>query len=238
MSPEQAREAILQNLRAGGPVVPLPGSAITPQGYRCAVCTAGEEISSFVNRLLAGGVSYAEAHRALAPINEARVATDLPEIGYQSVMRHGRTHLPAKAAAAREIVERRARAVGLDVEQGTANIITEAAFAEAMMVKAFQDMSEVDVSPSDGLAAAKFLNQLMMAERGNVGLETAFAELGYLIEAVKEAVPQHYWSAITAKIEEKRGSRNVIDVEVTEDFDPGEQPDEEFNPPDDEGDEL
>jgi hypothetical protein len=120
----------------------------------------------------------------------------------------------------------------LDVEEGATNILTLAGYAEAMMTKAHQDMADVSVTPAEGLAAAKFLNQLMMAERGNVGLETAFAELGYLIEAVKEAVPQQYWSAITAKIEEKRGSR-VIDAEVTDEFDPGEQPEEDFNPPED-----
>ena len=104
------------------------------------------------------------------------------------------------------------------------------------MTRAFQDMSVVDVTPAEGLQAAKFLNQLLMSERGNVGMETAFAELGYLIEAVKEAVPQQYWSTIMAKIDEKRGSR-VIDAEV-EEFDPGEQPEEEFNPPDDGEDRL
>lgn len=236
MSPDETREAIRQNLlRASGePVVPLiPGTAITPRGYRCAVCTAGEEVVTFVNRVIVGGATYADAHRALAVVNDARVTTGLPEIGYQSVLRHGRDHLPAKSAAIREIVERRARAAQLDVEEGTTNIITMAAYAEAMMTKAFQDMSGVDVTPGEGLQAVKFLHQLMQAERGSVGLETAFAELGYLIEAVKESVPQQYWSIITAKIEEKRGSR-VIDAEVQEDeFDPGVQVEEEFNPPDD-----
>lgn len=209
----------------------VPGREITPRGYRCLVCNAGDEVVVFVNRVLANGATYAEAHRALSAINEARIAQGQAEIGYQSVLRHGRDHLPARSAAVREIVERRARNAGLNVEEGTANIITSAAYAEAMMVKAFQDMSSAEVTPSDGLQAAKFLEQLMRAERGNVGLETAFAELGYLIEAVKEAVPQHYWAAITAKIEEKRGTR-VIDVEVDE-FDPGEQPEEDFNPSDD-----
>lgn len=213
---------------------PVPTTALVPRGFRCAVCTAGDEVVAFVNRLIVGGATYAEAHRALGAINEARVAQDQPEISYQSVMRHGREHLPARSAAVREIVERRARALQLDVEEGTANILTTAAYAEAVMTKAFQDISTVEVTISEGLQAARFLEQLMRAERGNVGLETAFAELGYLIEAVKEAVPQQYWGAITAKIEEKRGSR-VIDAEVQdpEEFDPGEQPEEEFSPADD-----
>lgn len=209
----------------------VPGREIVPRGYRCLVCNAGGEVVAFVNRLIVGGATYAEAHRALSVINEARVDQGQPEIGYQSVLRHGRDHLPARAAAVREIVERRARAAQLDVEEGTTNIITQAAFAEAVMVKAFQEISTTDVTIAEGLQAAKFLNQLLQAERGNVGLETAFAELGYLIEAVKEAVPQQYWPLITSKIEEKRGSR-VIDVEASEEFDPGEQPEEEFNPPD------
>lgn len=207
----------------------VPSTAITPRGYRCLVCNAGDEVVAFVNRLIVGGSTYAEAHRALGAINEARIAQNQPEIGYQSVLRHGRDHLPARAAAVREIVERRARAAQLDVEEGTANIITQAAFAEAVMVKAFQSLESTDVTPAEGLQAAKFLEQLMRAERGNVGVETAFAELGYIIEAVKEVVPQHFWMAITAKIEEKRGSR-VIDVE---EFDPGVQPEEDFSPPDD-----
>lgn len=209
-----------------------PGNSISPRGYRCAVCTAGGEIVAFVDRLIVGGSTYAEAHRALAAINEARVAQDQPEISYQSVMRHGREHLPARSAAVREIVERRARAAQLNVEEGTANILTSAAYFEAVMTRAFQDISTTEVTVSEGLQAARLLNQLMQAERGNVGLETAFAELGYLIEAVKEAVPQKYWSSITSKIEEKRGSR-VIDATVEEEFDPGVQPEEEdFSPPD------
>lgn len=211
----------------------VPGTAIAPRGYRCAVCNAGEEIVNFVNRTIVGGATYAEAHSALAAINEARVTNGQAEIGYQSVLRHGRDHLPARSAAVREIVERRARAAQLDVEEGTANIITTAAYAEAMMTKAFQDMELIPVTANEGLAAAKFLTQLMAAERGNVGVEAAFAELGYIIEAVKEIVPQQYWGAITARIDEKRGSR-VIDVEVQSDeFDPGEQPEEEFSPADD-----
>lgn len=241
MTPEETREAIRQGLldfgHQSGVAPPVAGVVDIRRGYRCVLCNAGPEVVVFVNRLIAGGATYADAHRALGAINEARAIQNQPEISYQTVMRHGRDHLPAKAAAVREIVERRARAVQLDVEEGTANILTTAAYAEAMMTKAFQDMSEAEVSPSDGLAAAKFLNQLMMAERGNVGLETAFAELGYLIEAVKESVPPQYWSAITAKIEEKRGSR-IIDVESSEDFDPGEQPEEEFSPAEDDDDEF
>lgn len=236
MNQEEAREAIRQGLLSFGQplnaISPSLGTVDTRRGYRCVLCNAGAEIVVFVNRLIVGGATYAEAHRALSAINEARVASGNPEISYQTVLRHGRDHLPAKSAAIREIVERRARAVQLDVEEGTASIITTAAYAEAMMTKAMQEMSEVAVSPSDGLQAAKFLNQLLTAERGNVGLETAFAELGYLIEAVKEAVPQQYWSAIMSKIEEKRGSR-VIDAEVEEEFDPGDQPEEDFSPPDD-----
>lgn len=210
----------------------IPGTAVAPRGYRCAVCTAGDEVVTYVNRVIVGGATYAEAHRALAAINEARAALEQPEISYQSVMRHGRDHLPARSAAVREIVERRARAAQLDVEEGTANIITAAAYAEAMYTKAFQDMIDTPVTAAEGLAAAKFFNQLMTAERGNVGVETAFAELGYLIEAVKEAVPQQFWSLITAKIEEKRGSR-VIDAEVEEEFDPGPQPEDDFTPAED-----
>jgi hypothetical protein len=211
--------------------VTVPGTEVVPRGYRCAVCNAGDQVVAYVNRLIVGGSTYVEVHRALAAVNEGRVATGEPEISYQSVQRHGRDHLPARSAAVREIVERRARAAQLDVEEGTANIITQAAFAEAVMVKAFQDISTTEVTIAEGLQAAKFLNQLMMAERGSVGLETAFAELGYLIEAVKEAVPQQYWSAITAKIEEKRGSR-TIQAEA-EEFDPGPQPEEVFSPADD-----
>jgi hypothetical protein len=211
--------------------VTFPGTDLVPRGYRCVVCNAGEEVVAFVNRLIAGGATYAEAHRALGVVNDARVAQNQPEISYQSVLRHGRDHLPAKAAAVREIIERRARAAQLDVNEGTSNIITAAGYAEAMMTRAFQDMSTADVTMAEGLQAAKFLNQLMQAERGNVGVEAAFAELGYIIAAVKEVVPQQYWASINARIEEKRGSL-VIDAEVQEEFDPGEQPEEEFSPPD------
>lgn len=241
MSPEEAREVIRQGLLSGDrpDLTPLDPASITAgtvdisRGTRCAVCQAGPEVVAFTNRVIVSGATYAEAHRALGAINEARVSSGQPEISYQSVMRHGRDHLPARSAAVREIVERRARAAQLDVEQGTVNILTTAAYAEAMFTKAFQDMADTPVTVAEGLQAAKFFHQLMQAERGNVGLETAFAELGYLIEAVKEAVPQQYWSLITSKIEEKRGSK-IIDAEVADDeFDPGDQPEEHFDPLDD-----
>lgn len=205
-----------------------------PRGPRCNLCQAGPEIVDFVNKLLTGGSTYAEAHRALSVINEARVFSGQTEISYQTVMRHGRDHLPAKSAVIREIVERRARTAQLNVEDGQVNIITAAAYAEAMMTKAMQEISETPVTPAEGLAAAKFLSQLMAAERGNVGLETAFAELGYIIEAVKESVPPHLFAQIVAKVDEKRGSRTIDAVVVEDEFDPGEQPEEVFNPIEDE----
>jgi len=188
---------------------------------------------AFANRMISSGTRYAEVHRALSVINEARATEGLPEIGYQTVQRHGRDHLPARDAVIREIVERRARAAQLDVDEGTANILTVRAYAEAMMTKAMQNVSETEVSMVEGLQAAKFLHQLESADRGNVGIETAFAELGYIIEAVKEFVPPALFAQIVARIDEKRGSR-IIDASVVDDeFDPGDQPEEEFNPPED-----
>lgn len=237
MSPEEVREAIRQGLlnNTGQPLdlTPFnPGTVDIPRGVRCVLCNSGPEVVVFVNRLIAGGATYAQAYRALSAVNEGRLASGQPEISYQTVLRHGRDHLPARSAAVREIVERRARAAQLDVEEGTANILTSAAYFEAVMTRAFQDLSTTDVTVAEGLQAARLFNQLMQAERGNAGMETAFAELGYLIEAVKESVPQKYWTEIISKIEEKRGSR-VIDATVEEEFDPGVQPEEEFSPPDD-----
>lgn len=240
MTPEEAREAIRHGILNATPqdLSPLmPGGVVDiPRGTRCVLCQAGPDVVAFVNRLIIGGATYAEAHRALVAINEARVMMDQQEISYQTVMRHGRDHLPAKSAAVREIIERRARAAQLDFEGGSANIITVATYAEAMMIRGMQDMSDVPVTASEGLQAAKFYNQLMQAERGNAGMETAFAELGYLIEAVKEAVPQQYHAAILAKIDEKRGSRTIDATVVDDEFDPGEQPEEEFSPADDDDD--
>lgn len=246
MSPEEAREAVrqgllnfgqTQDLRPLDPVAAATSAVAIPRGTRCGVCSAGQEIVVFVNRLIVGGATYAEAHRALSAVNEARVALGESEISYQSVFRHGRDHLPAKAAAIREIVERRARAAQLDTEEGTTNIITVAAYAEAMFTRAMQDMADMPVTAAEGLQAAKFHHQLLQAERGNVGVEAAFAELGYLIAAVKEAVPQQYWAAITTKIEEKRSGGRIIDGAVDE-FDPGDQPEDDFSPADDGDDDL
>ena len=121
----------------------FPGTALVPRGPRCAVCNAGDEVVAYVNRLIVNGATYAEAYRAMAAINEARAASDQPEISYQSILRHGRDHLPARSAAVREIIERRARALQLDVEEGTANILTTAAYAEAMMTRAMHEMADV-----------------------------------------------------------------------------------------------
>lgn len=246
-TPEQIVQRILAEGRAGlgdddrRHIAQIQSSEIAniisrTRHARCVVCNAGPDVVAFVNKMLVSGAQYASVHRALDAINEARVIVGQPEIGYQSVRRHGIDHLPFKSAAVREIIERRARAAQLDYEEGTANVITVAGYAEAMMTKAAQDMADASVTPAEGLRAAQFLNDLTREERGNVGIENAYADLHYLIETVKEFLPVEQWPALMARIEERRNGR-VIQAQVEEEFDPGEQEDEAFDPPDDNGDE-
>ena len=102
---------------------------------RCRVCR-NDQVRKKVNDMLATGSSYAMIVRALAADNAELDKCD--QITIDSIRTHTSKHFPVQNVAKatyREILERRAKANGVDFVEGVATAITPIAFFETVMVK-------------------------------------------------------------------------------------------------------
>ena len=130
---------------------------------RCRVCR-NDLVRKKVNDLLATGTSYAMVLRALAADNAGLDKCD--QVTVDSIRNHTARHFPVQniaKATYREILERRAKANGVDFVEGVATAITPIAFFETVMVKSYENLvdSDTKVDVSTGIVAAGRLQSLM-----------------------------------------------------------------------------
>ncbi len=114
-------------------------------------------------RMLASG-SYAMIVRALAADNAELDKRD--RVTVDSVRNHCGRHFPVQNVAKatyREILERRAKANGVDFVEGVATAITPIAFFETVMVKSYETLvdSDTKVDVNTGIVAAGRLQSLI-----------------------------------------------------------------------------
>ena len=109
-----------------------------------------DQVRKKVNDLLATGASYAMIVRALAADNAELDKCD--RVTIDSIRNHTARHFPVQNVAKatyREILERRAKANGVDFVEGVATAITPIAFFETVMVKSYETLvdsnTKVDV---------------------------------------------------------------------------------------------
>lgn len=184
---------------------------------RCRVCNAGEQFVEMVNRMLVDGMTYSDIHRlSVAADGRPRKVT------YDSIRTHAIYHMPMKAAAVRKILEERAKRTQKNFIEGTQNILDEVVYSEVMMKKAFQRLTqdEVSVTPMEGLAAAKALREFISDEEGALDAAAAVSQLNKIINAVKQVVPVAMWQEIVQLLEnEDSGSRPLEQGYIDEDDD-------------------
>ncbi len=117
-----------------------------------------------VNDMLATGASYAMVLRALGEDNAELDKCD--RVTIDSVRNHTVRHFPVQNVAKatyREILERRAKANGVDFVEGVATAITPIAFFETVMVKSYETLvdSDTKVDVNTGIVAAGRLQSLI-----------------------------------------------------------------------------
>ncbi len=154
---------------------------------RCRVCR-NDLVRKKVNDLLASGASYAMILRAIGEDNAAGVTID-------SIRNHAERHFDVQNAARatyREVVERRAREAQIDYVNGVATALTPMALYECVMNEAFRRLAAggVAVSIDAGLRAAEKLQALTDAHAGEADVVTMHAQMGRVIETVREFVPR------------------------------------------------
>jgi hypothetical protein len=164
---------------------------------RCRVCR-NDLVLKKVNDLLACGSSYAMILRAIGEDNAAGVTLD-------SIRNHTERHFDVQNAAKatyREILERRAREAQIDYVNGVAAALTPIALYECVMNEAFRQLVDggVAVSIDAGLRAAEKLQALTDARVGEADVVTMRAQMGRVIETVREFVPREQWPVLQARL--------------------------------------
>ena len=181
---------------------------------RCRVCR-NDVLRKKVNDLLATGASYAMIVRALAADNAELDKCE--RVTIDSVRNHTVRHFPVQNVAKatyREILERRAKANGVDFVEGVATAITPIAFFETVMVKSYETLvdSNTRVDVNTGMIAAVQLQSLIETRDASRDIAELRFQLGKIGEAVKSTVPQEMWAAIVEKLEELEQHPEALDV--------------------------
>ena len=156
----QALATPVDEIMESSALVPRNGFHLEP---RCRVCR-NDQVRKKVNDLLATGASYAMVVRALAADNAELDKCD--RVTIDSISNHCARHFPVQNVAKatyREILERRAKANGVDFVEGVATAITPIAFFETVMVKSYETLvdSDTKVDVNTGIVAAGRLQSLI-----------------------------------------------------------------------------
>jgi hypothetical protein len=203
---------------------------------RCRVCR-NDQVRKKVNDMLASGSSYAQIVRALGEDNAHLDKRD--QVTIDSVRRHTTKHFPVQNVAKatyREILERRAKANGIDFIEGVATAITPLAFYETVMVKGYETLvdSHTTVDVNTGMVAAGRLQSLIDSRDYSHDLLMMKVQLAAICDAVKSTVPKEMWGEIIEKLDEAEQHqealsvcRNSFDDADDEPFDPTEFIDED-----------
>lgn len=192
---------------------------------RCRVCQT-EDVRRLVNKLLSHGLGYTEIVSCLEPINKTRRKNQ--QITLNSVREHSRRHFsvqePARALY-RTILERRAKESEADYIRGIGHHVNVMSYLETMMVKGYQELvsEERNVSVEMGMNAGIKLHKLIQADKSTQNAAEQLHQMNKIIAAVKEVVPETYFTAILAKLEDNEVAsikpaepRDVEDVDIDE----------------------
>ena len=184
-----------------------------------------------VNDMLATGASYAMVVRALAADNAELDKCD--RVTVDSVRNHTARHFPVQNVAKatyREILERRAKANGVDFVEGVATALTPIAFFETVMVKSYETLvdsdTKVDVNTGMRRGGSAAVADRLQGLRAT-SLLVMKVQMGQICDAVKSTVPQEMWAAIVEKLEELEQHSEALDV-GTDSFDDAD--DEPYDP--------
>jgi hypothetical protein len=174
-----------------------------PVEPRCRVCR-NDALRHKVNDLLSGGASYAMVLRTLEQDNAKLDQRD--QVTIDSIRHHTKRHFPVQNVAKatyRAILEQRAKQNGVDFVNGVATAITPMAFLETVMVKSYDTLvdSGTKVDVSTGMIAAGRLQALIESRAGGTRIAELMVQMGRIIDAVHDTVPQELWPKILRKID-------------------------------------
>ena len=171
---------------------------------RCRICR-NDQMRKKVNDMLATGSSYAMIVRAVREDNAELDKCD--RVTVDSIRNHTARHFPVQNVARatyRAILERRAKANGVDFVEGVATAITPIAFFETVMVKSNETLvdSDTKVDVNTGIVAAGRLQSLIDSREYSRDVLELKVQLAKISQAVRSVVPESMWGAIIEQLEE------------------------------------
>lgn len=185
---------------------------------KCRVCTADPELLSDINSMIVNGETYTTIFHEARPMDKRQ-----RPITYNSVYTHGQRHVPSASKAVRRIIEQRSERMNRDFIEGTENLLDEYIYSEVLMTKAFEKLTAegTEVTPKDGLEAAKFLHQIKSGESEGQNLTAVLSQLSEIISAVRATVPEYMYSQILDKMDNPQKPA-IVNAEVAEEepYDP------------------
>lgn len=168
----------------------------------CRTCThpARHEIENmivqgFSYRAVAG--QYSEVEWADADGS----TTMLPRVTFTNIYEHfQRGHMPASAEAMRRIIERRAEQIGAaQYENQIEQIVDHHILAQQVVLKTQERLASGEIVPEvrDGLAAAKFLQDVETASTGSLDAEAWSEAMQRYFEVAQKIMPPEMWEHFT-----------------------------------------
>lgn len=202
----------------------LPVDYKNMKNKNCQVCQLGYSTLRSVNRMIINGHSYVDITRQLSDWHAQGLITRSPS--YQSVANHSKKHVSLQNRLVRESIEKHARELNVDIENGIENLLTYRAAIDYTMRRGFMLIAEGKLNPSvkDMLEAAKLMAQFEKEEDGSTSIVELIAQVQRIQEAVKAEVEPEVWTKIVSRLttNAKEIEGPVIPAEVVEE-------DEEFN---------
>lgn len=189
--------------------------------HRCRVCQEPESRSR-VNRLLAYGMKVGEITEYVADLNDKRAKNN--QITYWSIRNHAERHFNLQDpvnAARRRILERRKEQVADEMGDAATHLLTGMAYLDIVAQKGFEHLLDDDtvVDFEVGLKAQLKLEELQRDGAMEEQIAEMRRDVSLLQQAVKDVVPAHLLSEISARIDELKGTTRdeAIDAEVVDD---------------------
>lgn len=181
---------------------------------RCRICR-DPSIRELVNAMLARSFTPITIHQALEPYN--REVSAKRRITYDVIWRHRRDDYNIQDpvnAVYRQLAEKHYEAEGGDLATGVGNMIRFRSFLETVMVKAYGQVIEGEVTISDGLKAVSKLAEIERKDDSLYELARMGAELNRAIVLMRKYVPMDRWEALQAEMRGEAPPQEAIEAGV------------------------
>lgn len=155
----------------------------------------------------------------------------LPPIEWNHIFAHFQHgHLPVETAVLRAVVDERAKELGQAYEEQTSKLVDGYVFAKQVLTKAQEGLADGELSPtlSDGIAAAKLIQEIEKSSLGSVEVEAWSEAMMIYFETAQRFMPPEMWEHFVRSLEanpilqaisrrlvaQQQGDLEAIDAEI------------------------